>query len=98
MVPAWAVATDGREQTLNQILTVLDGFEGNMGVIGADLENLMNESAILTARPNKKAITIDEILPVSRAAPWPTTPRRSSLPTARRGMRSWAPCCRTTTP
>merc|ERR1719229_1313610 len=117
---------DEREQTLNQILTEMDGFEGNTGVIvvaatnrsdildsallrpgrfdrrvtvglpdvkgraqilevhiknkklaeeitlddvakrtagfsGADLENLMNESAILTARRNKKAITLEEI-------------------------------------
>lgn len=117
---------DEREQTLNQILTEMDGFEGNTGVIvvaatnrsdildsallrpgrfdrrvqvglpdvkgreqilkvhirnkklaeditlgdiakrtagfsGADLENLMNESAILTARRNKKAMTMDEI-------------------------------------
>jgi len=117
---------DEREQTLNQILTEMDGFEGNSGVIvvgatnradildnallrpgrfdrrvtvglpdvrgreqilqvhiqnkklaeditlldvarrtagmsGADLENLMNESAILTARRKKKAITMDEI-------------------------------------
>merc|ERR1719284_1349919 len=117
---------DEREQTLNQILTEMDGFEGNSGVIvvaatnrsdildnallrpgrfdrrvqvglpdvkgreqilkvhirnkklaeelsleevakrtagfsGADLENLMNESAILTARRNKKAITLQEI-------------------------------------
>merc|ERR1719188_1428523 len=117
---------DEREQTLNQILTEMDGFEGNSGVIvvaatnrsdildnallrpgrfdrrvqvglpdvkgreqilkvhvknkklgeditltdvakrtagfsGADLENLMNESAILTARRNKKAITLEEI-------------------------------------
>ena len=117
---------DEREQTLNQILTEMDGFEGNTGVIvvaatnradildsallrpgrfdrrvevglpdvkgreqilkvhiankkldgeitltevaqrtagfsGADLENLMNESAILTARRNKPAITLLEI-------------------------------------
>jgi cell division protease FtsH len=117
---------DEREQTLNQILTEMDGFEGNSGVrvvaatnrddildtallrpgrfdrrvkvdlpdvsgreqilnvhlknkklaegisvaevakrtagmSGADLENLMNESAILTARRSKKAITMDEI-------------------------------------
>jgi len=117
---------DEREQTLNQILTEMDGFEGNTGVIvvaatnrsdildnallrpgrfdrrvtvglpdvkgreqilkvhvknkklaenldlkdiakrtpgmsGADLENLMNESAILTARRNKTAITMDEV-------------------------------------
>merc|ERR1719352_1837591 len=117
---------DEREQTLNQILTEMDGFEGNTGVIvvaatnrsdvldnallrpgrfdrrvqvdlpdvkgreqilkvhiknkkldgeielkdvaqrtagfsGADLENLMNESAILAARRNKQAISLDEI-------------------------------------
>ena len=117
---------DEREQTLNQILTEMDGFEGNSGVIvvaatnrsdildnallrpgrfdrrvqvglpdvkgraqilevhvknkkldgeitlvdiakrtagfsGADLENLMNESAILAARRNKTAISMDEI-------------------------------------
>jgi cell division protease FtsH len=117
---------DEREQTLNQILTEMDGFEGNSGVIvvaatnrsdildnallrpgrfdrrvqvdlpdvkgreqilkvhlrnkkleedisvedvakrtagmsGADLENLMNESAILAARRNLKAISSKEI-------------------------------------
>ena len=117
---------DEREQTLNQILTEMDGFEGNTGVIviaatnrpdvldaallrpgrfdrqitvdapdikgrlqvlgvhakgkkvspdvsleaiarrtpgfsGADLANLMNEAAILTARRRKEAITLSEI-------------------------------------
>jgi cell division protease FtsH len=117
---------DEREQALNQILTEMDGFEGNTGVIvvaatnradvldsallrpgrfdrrvevglpdvkgreqilkvhirnekldgellltdvakrtagmsGADLENLMNESAILAARRGKPAITLLEI-------------------------------------
>jgi cell division protease FtsH len=117
---------DEREQTLNQILTEMDGFEGNTGVIviaatnrpdvldsallrpgrfdrqitvdppdikgrlqvltvhargkkiapevsleaiarrtpgfsGADLANLMNEAAILTARRRKEAITMAEI-------------------------------------
>ncbi|MFN7714196.1 MAG: ATP-dependent zinc metalloprotease FtsH [Pseudanabaenaceae cyanobacterium] len=117
---------DEREQTLNQILTEMDGFEGNTGVIviaatnrpdvldtallrpgrfdrqitvdapdikgrlqvlgvhakgkkvspdvsleaiarrtpgfsGADLANLMNEAAILTARRRKEAITLAEI-------------------------------------
>jgi len=117
---------DEREQTLNQILTEMDGFEGNTGVIviaatnrpdvldsallrpgrfdrqisvdppdikgrlqvlgvhakgkklsgeisleaiarrtpgftGADLANLMNEAAILTARRRKDAITMPEI-------------------------------------
>jgi len=33
---------------------------GTVGFVGADIENLVNESAILTARRNKKLISMDE--------------------------------------
>ncbi|ONK64140.1 uncharacterized protein A4U43_C07F22500 [Asparagus officinalis] len=101
---------DEREQTINQLLTEMDGFSGNSGVIvlaatnrpdvldaallrpgrfdrqvhsrgkalakdvdfekiarrtpgftGADLQNLMNEAAILAARRDLKEISKDEI-------------------------------------
>ena len=35
--------------------------QSTSGFTGADLENLLNESALLAARENKKAITMDEI-------------------------------------
>ena len=35
--------------------------KGTIGFTGADLENLLNEAALLTARRNKKAITASEI-------------------------------------
>merc|ERR1740133_682665 len=46
---------DEREQTLNQILTEMDGFEG------ASLANLMNEAAIVSARNDKTEIGYEEI-------------------------------------
>jgi len=60
----------GREQILKvhiknkklaEDITLVDVAKRTSGFSGADLENLMNESAILTARRNKKAITEDEI-------------------------------------
>ena len=81
---------DEREQTLNQLLVEMDGFEESESVIllaatnrpdildpadvrldklaqltvgftGADLANLLNESALLTARRRKTQIGMDEI-------------------------------------
>ena len=46
---------DEREQTLNQMLVEMDGFTG------ADLENLLNEAALLAARRDKQAIGQNEI-------------------------------------
>ncbi|CAE7684866.1 FTSH1, partial [Symbiodinium necroappetens] len=57
---------DEREQTVNQLLTEMDGFEANKGVVtpgmsGADLANLLNEGAIVAARQNKAEIDSDDI-------------------------------------
>ncbi|CAE8675708.1 unnamed protein product, partial [Polarella glacialis] len=60
----------GREQILKvhvknkklaEDFSLADVARRTAGFSGADLENLMNESAILTARRNKSAITLDEI-------------------------------------
>ncbi|CAJ1341850.1 unnamed protein product [Effrenium voratum] len=59
----------GREQILNvhvknkklaEEVTLLDIAKRTAGFSGADLENLMNESAILAARRNKTGITMRE--------------------------------------
>jgi cell division protease FtsH len=78
---------DEREQTLNQMLVEMDGFDTDTNVIimavkgkplapdadlgvlarstpgfvGADLENLVNEGAILAARRNKKSIEQEDL-------------------------------------
>uniref|UniRef100_A0A915CKG8 ATPase AAA-type core domain-containing protein n=1 Tax=Parascaris univalens TaxID=6257 RepID=A0A915CKG8_PARUN len=90
---------DEREQTLNQLLIEMDGFEGNEsiivaqtlkdvklffrvhaknkplaedvnlkvvaqqtpGFVGADLENVLNEAALVAARRNKKKIDASDI-------------------------------------
>merc|ERR1712216_790371 len=162
---------DEREQTINQLLTEMDGFEGNTGVIvlaatnrpdvldsallrpgrfdrqvtvdrpdvagrvrilkvhsrgktlakdvdfdkiarrtpgftGADLENLMNESAILAARRELTEISKEEI-PMLSSASSPVPPekvpsclrrRRSSWRTTKLATRSSGPSCRITTP
>ena len=54
---------DEREQTLNQLLTEMDGFEGNSGVIilaatnasGAELANIVNEAALRAVRDGRSA-------------------------------------------
>ena len=70
---------DEREQTLNQLLVEMDGFEESESVIldedvkfeklaqmtvgftGADLANLLNESALLAARRHRSVISMDEV-------------------------------------
>lgn len=44
-----------RNKKLAEGITLTDIARRTAGFSGADLENLMNESAILTARRNKKA-------------------------------------------
>ena len=46
---------------MHQGITLTDIAKRTAGFSGADLENLMNESAILAARRNKTAVTMDEI-------------------------------------
>ena len=61
---------DEREQTLNQLLTEMDGFEGNTGVIilnkvarmasgasGAELANIVNEAALRAVRDGRRFAT-----------------------------------------
>jgi cell division protease FtsH len=50
-----------RNKKLAGELSLKEIAQRTAGFSGADLENLMNESAILTARRNKTAITLDEI-------------------------------------
>ncbi|CAE7587791.1 ftsH1, partial [Symbiodinium pilosum] len=50
-----------RNKKLEEEITLTDIAKRTAGFSGADLENLMNESAILAARRSKKAISMDEI-------------------------------------
>ena len=50
-----------RNKTLAKDITLEYLAKRTPGFSGADLENLLNEAALLTVRRNKKAITMDEI-------------------------------------
>ena len=50
-----------KDKKLDGEITLTEIAKRTAGFSGADLENLMNESAILAARRNKKAISMAEI-------------------------------------
>ena len=50
-----------RNKTLDKEVTLENLAKRTPGFSGADLENLLNEAALLTVRRNKKAITMEEI-------------------------------------
>lgn len=50
-----------RGKTLGDDVDLASIAKGTSGFTGADLENLLNEAAILTARRNKRFITMDEV-------------------------------------
>ena len=50
-----------KNKTLDKNITLEYLAKRTPGFSGADLENLLNEAALLTVRRNKKAITMDEI-------------------------------------
>ena len=55
------------------------------GMVGADLENLLNEAAILAARRNKRAITMDELTEsIERVMAGPARKSRILTPEERR--------------
>ncbi len=55
------------------------------GFVGADLENLLNEAAILAARRNKRAITMDELIEsIERVVAGPARKSRILTPEERR--------------
>ena len=85
---------DEREQTLNQILTEMDGFEGNSGVIVLAATNRADvlDAALLRLGRFDRRVPVD--LPTSRAAArsststsvascWPTTSTSTSSRSAR---------------
>ena len=55
------LAVHARNKTLDKSVTLDNLAKRTPGFSGADLENLLNEAALLTVRRNKKAITMAEI-------------------------------------
>ena len=55
------LAVHAKNKTLDKTVTLDNLAKRTPGFSGADLENLLNEAALLTVRRNKKAITMAEI-------------------------------------
>ena len=55
------LAVHAKNKTLDKSVTLDSLAKRTPGFSGADLENLLNEAALLTVRRNKKAITMSEI-------------------------------------
>ena len=55
------LAVHAKNKTLDNSVTLDNLAKRTPGFSGADLENLLNEAALLTVRRNKKAITMSEI-------------------------------------
>ena len=55
------LAVHAKNKTLDKTITLDNLAKRTPGFSGADLENLLNEAALLTVRRNKKAITMSEI-------------------------------------
>ena len=55
------LAVHAKNKTLDKSVTLENLAKRTPGFSGADLENLLNEAALLTVRRNKKAITMAEI-------------------------------------
>jgi len=55
------LAVHARNKKLDESVTLENLAKRTPGFSGADLENLLNEAALLTVRRNKKAITMSEI-------------------------------------
>ena len=55
------LAVHAKNKTLDKTVTLDNLAKRTPGFSGADLENLLNEAALLTVRRNKKAITMSEI-------------------------------------